>query len=107
MSWSMHENKYAISVESRHYQSTSHAYEYKVFEQPRCFDTPATSLFEGDTIRCDGEYKHRARRRENLTQMDYGDLPDLRRVKESLAMREELPPIRWKKVTKLRGDEQR
>tara|TARA_R100000664_G_scaffold9574_2_gene16061 strand:- start:6835 stop:7068 length:234 start_codon:yes stop_codon:yes gene_type:complete len=67
----------------------------------KLFDTPEECLFDGELEKIDGEYNHRSRKADHLTQNDYGDIAEIRRIKEMNALRKDLPEIRWKKIIKI------
>ena len=51
-------------------------------------DTPLDCLFENETeLNQDGEREHRSRREDRLDQSDYGDNPEVRKIKEEIATR--------------------
>ena len=46
-------------------------------------DTPLDCLFDNETeLNQDGEREHRSRREDRLDQSDYGDNPEVRKIKE-------------------------
>ena len=54
-------------------------------------DTPLDCLFDNETeLNQDGEREHRSRREDRLDQSDYGDNPEVRKIKEELATRPEM-----------------
>ena len=54
-------------------------------------DTPLDCLFDNETeLNQDGEREHRSRREDRLDQSDYGDNPEVRKIKEEIATRPEM-----------------
>ena len=54
-------------------------------------DTPLDCLFDNETeLNQDGEREHRSRREDRLDQSDYGDNPEVTKIKEEIATRPEM-----------------
>ena len=54
-------------------------------------ETPLDCLFDNETeLNQDGEREHRSRREDRLDQSDYGDNPEVRKIKEEIATRPEM-----------------